>query len=115
MNIAQAMASVVTRLSHAGIRATTDERDVNPPCVFVPAPAVVFRFGGRCWDATYALVCVVPDAGRLANLTALGELLDATNRALDGGCIDGAPVSFAGVEGSPPLPAYTLRLAESID
>jgi hypothetical protein len=111
-DIAAAQASIVDRLKTAGIRATTDERDVNPPCVFVPAPAISYRFGGQCWDGTYALVLVVPDGGRRANVQALGDLLEAVQDALDWGGVDAAPVSFAGVDGAPPLPGYTLRFSE---
>jgi hypothetical protein len=115
VDIAGAQRSVVDRLAAAGVRGTADERDVNPPCVFVPVPALSFRFGGRCWDGTYALVCVVPDAGRPASVQALGDLIGQVQTALGGGCVDGAPVSFAGVDGAPPLPAFTLRYSEQYE
>jgi hypothetical protein len=106
-SIADACAAVAARIAAAGIRATVDERDVNPPAVFVPAPAINYRFGG-CWMGTWALIAVVPDAGRTANLRALGDLVDAVRVALDGEITDARPVSFAGVDAAPPLPGYAL-------
>ena len=115
MNLADANAAVVARFTAAGARATSDERDVNPPCVFVPAPALVPRFGGQCWEATWTLIAVVPDAGRPANLAALGALVDLAFMALDGEITDARPVSFAGVDGAAPLPAYALTHTADID
>lgn len=112
--ITAAQAQVVAALTAAGIRATTDERDVNPPCVFVPAPALVPRFGGQCWDATYTLIATVPDAGRPTALAELGAMVAAVNDAL-GGVLDANPVSFAGVDGAPPLPGYAIRYSQSIE
>lgn len=114
MNLADANAAVVARISAAGIRATVDERDVNPPAVFVPAPAITYRFG-RCWVATWELVAVVPDAGRPANLHALGDLIDATVAALGGEVTNARPVSFAGVDQAPPLPGYALTYTQEVE
>lgn len=113
-NLAGATEALVARIAAAGIRATTDERDVNPPCVIVPAPAVVFRFGG-CWDGTWPLLVVVPDGGRIANLVALADLVDAVQVAVDGAIKSGRPVAVTGVEGAPPLPGYELTYTETID
>lgn len=113
--IADACAAVAARIAAAGIRATVDERDVNPPAVFVPAPAINYRFGGQCWVGTWALIAVVPDAGRTANLRALGDLVDATIAALGGEITEARPVSFAGVDGAPPLPGYALTYTTEVE
>ena len=39
MNVADAVQGIVDRLLAVGIRATLDERDLNPPCVYVAPPA----------------------------------------------------------------------------
>lgn len=113
--LADATHDVVARLLSAGIRATDDERDVNPPAVFVPAPALTYSFGRRRFDAVWELIAVVPDAGRHPNLIALGELINQVQDALDGSCTSARPVSFAGVDQAPPLPGYALTYHETHD
>lgn len=115
VDLADANAVLIARLTAAGVRATDDERNMNPPAVFVPAPAVAFRFGGRCWTGTWQLIAVVPDAGRTANLHALGQLVGDAVAALAGEIADARPVSFAGVESAPPLPAYALTYTQEVE
>jgi hypothetical protein len=113
MDLYAAQQAIIDTLTAAGISATRDERDVNPPCVLVPAPAVMWAFRG--WSGTWQLILTVPDAGPADNVRALSALIDATYAALAGEVVDAAPSSFPGVDGSPPLPAYVIRYATRYD
>jgi hypothetical protein len=75
------MQAEVDRLTEAGVRATFDERNVNPPCVLVRPPVLTYRFGkGYAADFTYWLI--VPDTGKSGSVAALGELIEAAQTAL---------------------------------
>jgi hypothetical protein len=75
------MQAEVTLLSAAGVRATLDERDVNPPCVLVRPPVISYRFG-RDSAAEWTYWLIVPDSGKSASVAALGELIEAAQAAL---------------------------------
>jgi hypothetical protein len=98
---------IVGRLVDAGVRAVTDERDVNPPCVLVQPPALTFRFGRPAFDAEFRLLAIVGDTGRDQATTALDALVGAVLGAV--GVLTGTPAQWSGVEGAP-LPAYELTV-----
>ncbi|MGB3604236.1 MAG: hypothetical protein WBA38_11885 [Gordonia sp. (in: high G+C Gram-positive bacteria)] len=71
-----ALDRVVTALRGAGLAATTDARDLNPPCAWV----TVHDIGTPTLCGGYQVradVCLIAgDAGSPQSLTALGALLD---------------------------------------
>lgn len=81
MDVLAAMQAEVDLLTAAGVRATLDERDVNPPCVLVRPPILTYRFG-RGADAEWTYWLIVPDAGKSNAIAALGELIEAAQAAL---------------------------------
>lgn len=109
VGIVVAQDAIVQRLVAAGIRAVTDERDLNPPCVLVGAPVIAFRFGRPAWDGEFRLMAVVGDSGRTTATAALDALVGDVAAALPG-LITGTPATLTGLDGSPPLPAYELTL-----
>lgn len=112
MDIAGAVQSVVDRLTAAGVRATLDERDVNPPCVFISPPAVEFRFGRRGFTATFTGWCVTGAAGRSVDLANLAELVDRAGEALQWAQVRADPADLLVPEQPVPLPAYRLTWSE---
>ena len=112
VNVAGAVAEVVERLTAAGIRATNDERDLNPPCVYVAPPAVEWRFGRGDFTATFTVWCVTGAAGRNIDLVNLGDLLDDVGMALDWAGVRADPADLLVPHQAAPLPAYRLTWTE---
>ena len=114
MNVAGAVQSVVDRLVAAGIRATNDERDLNPPCVYVAPPAVEWRFGRGDFAATFTVWCVTGAAGRNIDLVNLGDLLDQVGEALHYVATRADPADLLVPHQAAPLPAYRLTWTERV-
>jgi hypothetical protein len=113
MNLDAAAAVIVARLNDGGVRATVDERDINPPAVWVKPPQLSFRFG-KGWTADWTLTACVPDTGRDVALGALGRLVTAVQETMNWAVVTGLPVSLIVPGGSAPLPAYELTFSERI-
>lgn len=114
MNVADAVQSVVDRLIAVGIRAVRDIRDINPPCVFVAAPAIEWRFARNDFDAEFVLWVVTGAAGGDVDLTNLGEQIDDVTAALQFAAVRAEPNNLLVPEQSAPLPAYRLTFTERI-
>lgn len=115
MNLDAAAAAIVDQLRAGGVRATVDERDLNPPCVWVKPPAVTFRFGKGYWDAAWTLQAVVPDSGRDIALGNLGSLLEQVQDALGNVAVTAVPISLLVPGGSAPYPGYELTYSQRIE
>ncbi|MET0996217.1 MAG: hypothetical protein ABWY20_20015 [Mycobacterium sp.] len=113
MKLDQAAGVIVDRLRAAGIRATLDERDINPPAVWIKPPTLTFRFG-KGWTATWTVQAVVPDTGRNVALAALGTLVEAVQAALGGAAQTALPIALLIPGGAAPLPGYELTFNERI-
>lgn len=112
-DIAAAAEAVVARLTAAGIRATTELADLNPPAVIVRAPVVAYRFKGGTWAAEWTAHAVSPDPGYGASMKILGPLLDAVQSALGGDPVEARPVLIIAADGAE-LPGYELTWSERI-
>lgn len=112
-DIADAVADVVARFQAAGVRATPDLADVNPPAVIVRAPAIAWRFKTRDWEASWTAHAVVNDAPGAANLLNLGDLLDQVQSAMRGAAMTARPVTVVMPDGAE-LPAYEITWADRI-
>lgn len=114
VDLAGAVADVVDRLKAAGIRATADPRDLNPPAVYVAPPELSFRFAKLTYDASWTLAAVVPNVGRKQALDLLGPLIEsvlAVFPAITGGrAVD----LTGGLDGGGPQPAYELTMTTRI-
>jgi|GEM_PF-2733648 len=113
-SIAGAVQSVVSRLLAGGVRATLDERDINPPAVYVAPPVIEWRFGRGDFTATHVIWCVTGAAGRSVDLANLGELVDRVAAALDLVAVRGEPADLLIPSQAGPLPAYRLTWSERI-
>jgi hypothetical protein len=114
VDIHQAVRAVVVRLEAAGLRAVCDERDVNPPCVYVPPPSISWRFRRGDFDAAFTAWCVVPNSGRDIALRNLGPLVTAAAAALGMAVITAVPGDLVVPELAAPLPAYLLTWSECV-
>jgi hypothetical protein len=97
--------TVIGRLTAAGIRATDDQRNLNPPAVLVLAPTIRHnRLAGA--TATVDLVCVVPATGRTDESKLLDPLVAAA-RAVWPATYE-FPTNQPTLAGGDPLPARRL-------
>lgn len=108
MTLLEAVTSLVARLEAHGVRSTTDTRNLNPPAVLVVPPDMSWRFARDTWDATWRLLCVVPNTGSASDLANLDTLIDQVRAAL-GGAPQFGTARTVTIDGtSDPLPAYEL-------
>jgi len=114
VNVAGAVQGVLEQLLAAGIRATDDERDVNPPCVFVAPPVLTWRYGRGDFQADFIIWCVTGNAGRSVDLVNLGELLDQVTAALGWAAVRAEPADLLLPDQGAPLPAYRLTWTDTI-
>jgi hypothetical protein len=114
VNVAGAVQDLVARLLAAGVRATDDERDINPPCVFVAPPVVSWRFGRGDFEADFIIWAVTGNAGRSVDLVNLGELLDQVTAALGFAAQRAEPADLLLPDQGAPLPAYRLTWTDTI-
>jgi hypothetical protein len=105
-DIAAEVQALIDLLSAAGIRACSDARDANPPCVQIPPPALVYRFGG-CSEIEYTARVMVPDSGTDAALRTVGPFLDAVVTALGGAPTRADPDTWVLPDGAT-APGYSL-------
>jgi hypothetical protein len=97
--------TIITRLAAAGIRATADQRTLNPPAVLVVAPTIRHnRLSGA--TATVDLVCVVAATGRGDESKLLDPLVAAV-RAVWPATYE-FPVNQPTLAGGDPLPGRRL-------
>lgn len=110
-DVAAVASDVVQRLSAAGLRATADVRDLNPPAVYVGSPSAAY---GRLatWTSELDLYVVVPNAGRLEALAALGPMLEQVFDVMGGGTAFPFDLVVAGTPD--PLPGYRIHYALKI-
>jgi len=110
-----AAAAIVARLVAAGVRASIDERDLNPPAVWVAPPTMSWRFGKGTWDAEWLLTAVVPDGGRATSTAALAALVVQVQQAMGWGGVTARPVSLlVPGAGGVPLPGYEMSFTQRI-
>jgi hypothetical protein len=113
VDLAAAAQAIVDRLTGAGVRATVDGRDLNPPVVQVRAPTMSFRFGKGCWDAEWEAWAMVPATGMRGDLKALGDLVAAVQDALGGAVVTATPGEVVLADGST-VPMYRLTWTQRI-
>lgn len=104
-------AEMVTELVEAGIRATMDTRNLNPPCTVVTPPSIVLDSlaGGH---ATYVLYVVAPGPGNADAWRTIDAMAAEVAMVLPIETID--PDQF-GVDDTGALPAFRLSLTRSIE
>lgn len=113
MNIREAMDAVVAQLTAAGIRATVNGADANPPCVLVRPPAMAYRFGKGYWDAEMTAWALVADTGTGNAMAGLGELVTDVQLALNYAVVNARPDETLLADGST-VPTYVLTWTQRV-
>jgi hypothetical protein len=104
-------------LDAAGVRATTDPRSLNPPCVLLGPPSFArdFACGGT---ATVTAYVVGPTPGNLDAWRAIDDLAERAGTALAKAGIDVAtitPASYQADDNSALMPALQLTWTRSLE
>jgi hypothetical protein len=111
VQIDAAAAAVVDRLKAAGLVATLDPRDLNPPGVWVQIETVRRdRFDADTWSGEWVLLAIAPDVGTAGALRILGELVAKIYTAFPTAA-DALAQSVTLPSGGDPLPAFRVPLA----
>ena len=112
VSVSSAAGDVLATFAAAGIPATDDPRDFNPPGLLLGAPTVSFRYGKGCADLEWFGYLAAGNAGAGATLAALSGLVDR----LDGtglAVLRAEPYDLALPGGGDPVPAYRLTFNTS--
>jgi hypothetical protein len=104
VSIATATAAVLQVFTDAGLRATDDARDINPPCVYLVPPQGSFRFDRGSADVTWTAYLVTGDAGARAATKALSDMVDKIAGTLPVTTFTRRALPVPG--GGDPLPSY---------
>jgi len=95
-------------LQAAGIRATDDPRDINPPALLIRAPVMHYRFGRGCVTADWTGRLVLNNAGTRQALQEAVPLIAAIQDALQGVLVTATPADWELPDGGGPTPGYQL-------
>lgn len=115
MELQEAAQSIVATLAAAGIQATLDERDLNPPAVLVAIPLLSYRFGKGFWDAQVTLAVVVPNSGRASALGNLSVLLAQVHAAMGGAPVTARAIDLLVPDQGAPLPGYEMTFTQRVE
>jgi len=97
----------VDRLTAAGVRATLDPRDLNPPAVLIRPPTLHYRFGRGCVGLDWSARLYLPDPGTADALRLGLDQLEQAQAALGGAVTTATPGDFTLMDGAT-VPGYTL-------
>jgi len=104
---ADRLAQLVEDLSAAGVRATADQRTLNPPGALVALHAVAFtRLAGL--DVEAVVYLVAPNAGTLDALAVLDNMIDPAALVTGADRFEAFPLS--NLDGGDPLPALRATI-----
>lgn len=106
LDLGAALAQQLLALRSAGVRAVADPRDVNPPCLLVMPPAIVWRM--KCADASWSAYAIATDPGTEPALRQLSVLLELARSALGAGLTGAEPADVTLPDGSGVVPGYAL-------
>jgi hypothetical protein len=111
VSIAGAVQKTLDDFRAAGIRAVSDPRDVNPPCVLLIMPRIEFRFDKGRADLEWSAYLVAGNSGQPSQTDALSALVDDITglRPFTTGTAYNLPLPGGG----DPVPAYLVTWRDS--
>ena len=112
--VLDALQPVLGALNVAGIRATMDIAQLNPPGCLLGAPELDFRFNAGDFTATYSLIVVVGSTDKTRAIGNLSEYLSEVMVALGDRPLTARPVDVTLADASTVLPGYELRWSTRI-
>lgn len=98
----------VAALQQAGIRAVLNPADINPPCVWVRAPVMRFRFGRGCVSADWEARLYLIDSGYEQALKTAVPLITQIQEALNFAVVEAVPADWALPDGGT-VPGYLFN------
>lgn len=102
------MDAYLAALQAAGVRATADARNINPPAVLLRAPVLHFRFGRGCQQADWTARLILPNSGTREALQLALPLIETIQTALQGAIVTATPADWELPDGGGPTPGYQL-------
>jgi hypothetical protein len=105
---------IIGKLEAAGIRATIDIKELNPPGCYLSPPELEFRFRQGDFTATYTLLVCAPNTTRRLQYAAMSSLLFAVQRALGERSPTARPVDVPTNDGTAVLLGYELSWHERV-
>jgi hypothetical protein len=112
VSLSKAVVDVLAVFAGAGVRATDDARDINPPCVYLVPPAGSLRFDRHRAEVTWTAYLVTGDAGARAATRALSDLVDHVAGTLPITTFERRALPVPG--GGDPLPAYEITWKSTV-
>lgn len=111
MGLGEAVQEVLTRFASATfngapLRVFDDSNNVNPPCVWVPMPELVFTFHRGTIEVTWQAFLVAPNNNTLSVSATLSGLIDAVAGLYPFLEARAQPLTLR--EGAQPVPTYLL-------
>lgn len=106
-----ALDTLTERFTAAGIRATIDPRDANPPCALITVEKIGSVIGG-CNTVDALAYLIAPDTGMGTALDTLGDMLDRA--ATVPGVADATPETITLPTSGSPLPALRLSIPTTL-
>lgn len=105
---------ILETLEAAGIRATLEIKDLNPPGCYLAPPELEFRFRQGDFTATYTLLVCAPNTTRRLQYAAMSSLLFDVQRALGERSTLARPVDVPTNDGTAVLLGYELSWHERV-
>ena len=112
--VMDALQPVLDALTTAGIRATLDIAQLNPPGCLLGPPELDFRFNGGDFTAGYSLIAVVGSTDKTRAISNLSDYLAEVMTALGDRPLTARPVDVTLADASTVLPGYELRWSTRI-
>ncbi|MBF6483845.1 hypothetical protein IU431_06695 [Nocardia otitidiscaviarum] len=109
-DIAAQLEDVAAQLRAAGVRASVEPRDLNPPCAWVVGRSLAHELLSGGGTLTADVYLIAPDTGIMAALAALTELLDLALTVIEPDADTSLSESVTLPGGGGPLPAYRLTV-----
>jgi hypothetical protein len=111
MGLAEAVQTVLERFgaqtfNGAPLRVYDDSNSVNPPCIWVPMPAVEFTFYKGTMEVSWSAFLVAPNTSTVSITQTLSQLVDAVAGLFP--FTDGRAQPLQLREGAQPVPTYQL-------
>jgi hypothetical protein len=112
--LTDAIGPYLAAIEAAGIRAIWDIKSLNPPCVYIPAPELAWRFKGHDFDASFTALVVAGNTDRRLALDEMSALLYLVQQALGGRVQSARAVDVPTNDGTAVLLGYELTWSDRI-
>jgi hypothetical protein len=111
VSITTAVEETLAAFSAAGVRAVSDPRDANPPCVLLIMPTIEFRFDKRRADLEWSAYLITGNSGANSAIIALSEMVDSIRGIRP--FTNGTPYALPLPGGGDAVPAYLIKWRDS--